>query len=150
MVSTKGYRQDLPLGEGAPVCRGERGRRDAMIHSDISGEMVHCANLPQNLCKTAVNRSPLQPRYARQLISIGIIATGNDCYLRFAARRTAPREAFVSHITFCHSTYPVCYPTWVGRIISSPTGPEFYFIPFNGLHSVFWMSPPLISHTRWV
>ena len=122
MASVQDTRQDLPLGEGAPACRGERGRRDAMIHSDISGEMVHCANLPQNLCKTAANRSPLQPRYARQLISIGIIATGNDCDLRFAARRTAPREAFGSCVTAYHSTYPVRSPTWAGRLIASPTG----------------------------
>ena len=128
MVSTKGYRQDLPLGEGAPACRGERGRRDAMIHSDISGEMVHCANLPQNLCKTAANRSPLQPRYARQLISIGIIATGNDCDLRFAARRTAPREALGNCGTFYRSTNLACYPTWVGRMISSPTGGSNVFV----------------------
>ena len=122
MASVQDTRQNLPLGEGAPACRGERGRRDAKIHSDIPGEMVHCANSPQNLRKIAANRSPLQPRFARQLISIGIIATGNDCYLRFAARRTAPREAFVGHITFYRSTCPAHYPTWVGRLIASPTG----------------------------
>ena len=146
MVSATSCRQDLPLGEGAPTCRGERGRRDAPINSEIPGEMVYCANSPQNVREIAANRRPLQSCFASQLMNRGIIATGNDCYLSFAARSTTPREAFVSHITFCHSTYPVCYPTWVGRIISSPTGPEFYFIPFNGLHSVFGMSPPLISH----
>ena len=40
MVPAKSYRQDLPLGEGAPACRGGRGRRDAVINSDIPGEMV--------------------------------------------------------------------------------------------------------------
>ena len=126
------------------------GAKEGGGMQDIPGEMVRCTDSPRNVRKTVANRRPLQSCFASQIINIGIIATGNDCYLRFAARRTAPREAFVSHITFCHSTYPVCYPTWVGRIISSPTGPEFYFIPFNGLHSVFGMSPPLISHTRWV
>ena len=84
--------------------------------------MVHCTNSPQNVRKITANRSPLQPRCTRQLMNRGIIATGNDCYLRFAARRTAPREAFGGYITFWHSTYPVPYPTWVGRMISSPTG----------------------------
>ena len=80
MVSATSYRQDLPLGEGAPACRGGRGRRDAMIHSDIPGEMVRCTDSPQNLRKVAAYRGPLQPRFARQLMNRGIIATGNDCY----------------------------------------------------------------------
>ena len=100
MVSTKGYCQDLPLGEGAPACRGERGQRDAMIHSDIPGEMVRCTDSPQNVREITAYCGPLQSCFARQL---------------------PPREAFGGYITFWHSTYPVPYPTWVGRMISSPT-----------------------------
>ena len=107
--------QNLPLGEGAPACRGERGRRDAIINSNIAGEMVCCANSPQNVRKIAACCCPLQSCFARQLISIGIIATGNDCYLSFAARSTTPREAFAGHITFCHSTHRFCHHPWVGH-----------------------------------
>ena len=61
------YRQDLPLGEGAPACRGGRGRRDAMIHSDIPGKMVHCTDSPQNVHEITAYCGPLQSCFARQL-----------------------------------------------------------------------------------
>ena len=90
-----------------------------MIHSDISGEMVHCANLPQNLCKTAANRSPLQPRYARQL---------------------PPKEAFGSCVTAYHSTYLACYPAWAGRLSASRPRLDNKPGPLNG--KMFRNFPP--------
>ena len=84
MASVQDTRQNLPLGEGAPACRGERGRRDAVIHSDIPGKTVRCTDSPQNVRKIAANRSPLQPRFARQLPPREALVVAG----RFAIQRT--------------------------------------------------------------
>ena len=118
MVPAKSYRQDLPLGEGAPACRGGRGRRDAAINFEIPGEMVRCTDSPQNVRGITACCGPLQSCFARQL---------------------PPREAFGGYITFWHSTYPVPYPTWVGRMISSPTVRELSF--YHSTH--------LVCHRTW-
>ena len=64
----------------------------------------------------------------------------NSCTLRPSSASlcsaASPKGSFGSYGTFYHSTHLVCCPTWVGRLIVSPTVPEFYFVPFNKLHSV--------------
>ena len=90
----------FPWGKVPRLAGAEEGGGTQKETGKRRANMVRYTNSPQNVRKTVANRRPLQSCFASQLISIGIIATGNDCYLRFAARRTAPREAFVVAVRF--------------------------------------------------